>query len=259
MEEFILKVRSNPCLWDNTSLFFRDNARKHATWEAVATECGMADVSEAKSLWKRLRDSHREAMRRRKTAQTLAPWKYEELMDFLLPQSNNADYNFSNDQDESVYVTVSEEEDTKPNIDTESADSAKSPPCYVEVHKRESFLDNLEEREKRRAEHNRQRTEMRKQLIDGNRSNPDDAMTYLFSSLCQKTKMLPKHLQLRVQREIFESVTKAEEEALKYEEGSSSSRFEPMFEGNKSVIESVQAAQAKRVKDVVKNTKQRLK
>lgn len=43
MEEFIIKVRSNPCLWDNTSLFFRDNARKHATWEAVATECGMAD------------------------------------------------------------------------------------------------------------------------------------------------------------------------------------------------------------------------
>ncbi|XP_052750028.1 uncharacterized protein LOC128200484 [Galleria mellonella] len=43
---------------------------------------------------------------------------------------------------------------------------------------------------------------------------PRDALTNLFSSLYQKTRDLPKHLQLRVQREISESVTRAEEEVL---------------------------------------------
>ncbi|XP_028163368.1 uncharacterized protein LOC114354943 [Ostrinia furnacalis] len=217
MEEFILKVRSNPCLWDSSSVFFRDNARKHATWKSVAMECGMADVSEAKSIWKRLRDSHREAMRRRKIAQqTLAPWKYEDLMDFLLPQPNNIDNNGSNftieEEDNEEYPNieceVSEDEDIKPNIVDVTIEPTNNPPI-MEVNKRESFLDNLEEREKRRAEQNRQRSDLRKQLIDGNRNTEDDALTHLFTSLCQKTRTLPKHLQLRVQREIFESVTKA--------------------------------------------------
>lgn len=48
-------------------------------------------------------------------------------------------------------------------------------------------------------------------------SRPRDALTDLFVSLCQKTCDHPKYLQLRVQREIFETITRAEEEALSYD------------------------------------------
>lgn len=72
----------------------------------------------------------------------------------------------------------------------------------------------LQRREKNREQRRTERDEIRKHITDANR--PQDALSHLFESLCQKTRDLPKYLQLRDQRQFFETITRAEEEALYY-------------------------------------------
>lgn len=142
-------------------------------------------------------------MRRRKAAtgvqaQSIGPWKYEKLMEFVLPQNRE------------TYTNFCTEHYTDSNLTglPDDSDNSESPTMAAE-------------REMRRQIKERERKELRRQVYDENRVTRD-ALSDLFSSMCQKTRDLPKHLQLRVQREIFESVTRAEEEALLYETNSSS-------------------------------------
>lgn len=174
-------------------------------------------------------------MRRRKTstAQNWRPWKYEVEMGFLL-QQNAKRGKFLNDTQDSTFDTLNTTE-TPTNYSIKES-PPQSPPLseysltteenmnHCVLHptsstesensnqKRlmtESITDIFQERELRQIH----KDELRRQVIDMNRI-PQDALSKLFDSLCQKTRELPKFLQLRVEREIFEAVTRAEEEAL---------------------------------------------
>ncbi|XP_075973142.1 uncharacterized protein LOC142974597 isoform X2 [Anticarsia gemmatalis] len=162
------------------------------------------EAREAKANWKKLRDSHREALRRRNpengpSAQTLGKWKYEDEMKFLVPQ--NTDF--------TDYESVGEDSNTVFEMETKH-DSVQVLVDPLSITKKDLIEDN-DERERMRAEKEQHRDEMRQQAFDMNR---DDPLSKLFDSLCEKTRELPKYLQLRVQREVFESVSNAEEEAM---------------------------------------------
>ncbi|XP_026763814.2 uncharacterized protein LOC113522332 [Galleria mellonella] len=205
MELFIDNVKKHPCLWDMNNISFKDPTRKDLTWELVAQECEMANGQEAKSQWKRLRDCHREALRIRNTTtgqatRMFSPWKYEQLMDFLLPQlgMKETTTNFSED----------------PILDNDGQFEISLPcPTVTDSCKCRGIENMMEEREKRREQRQIERDGFRKQIVEANRF-PIDAVSELFSSLCRKTRELPISLQLRVQREVFESVSRAEEDAL---------------------------------------------
>lgn len=184
---------------------------------------------EAKSQWKKLRDSHREAMRRRKTStgqatQNLKPWKYETLMEFLLSQTENSEtsFNYSIYLEETSYNTQKISDQNTNNYVIEShpppSESPLSTLSTIKSEKNSNQLDISEivqRREKNREQRRTEREELRRDIIDSNR--PQDALSALFASLCQKTRDLPKYLQLRVEREIFETINRAEEEALSYD------------------------------------------
>lgn len=225
VECFIEKVRNRPCLWNMNHVSYRDVAKKDAAWERVAKECGMSCGRDAKSQWKKLRDSHREALRRRKpeagpSAQYLKPWKYEEDMRFILSQSENKDVplysNDSNDTQESNNDNLAEANNmTIKILPTDMPDSVyHEDPLYSDLdnRKRKGDMSDIYELEKLREERERHREELLRQVAVMNRN--EDALSKLFESLCYKTRDLPKYLQLRVQREIFDSVSRAEEEAL---------------------------------------------
>lgn len=175
-------------------------------------------------------------MRRRRISQALAPWKYEELMDFLRHQNSTAEYQIENDE-----VSVSEEEE-KLEIDS---NESRHDPVYVSVHK-DNYIEDSEEREKRRAENDRRRRGLRNYSIDSIRSSRDNGLKELFSGLCQKTLQLPRHLQLRIQREVFEAVTRAEEEAL-------SLGYSSGYDERSAVIETIDSSQPKTIR--IKNEK----
>lgn len=43
MENFIEKVKKNPCLWKTDDMGYRDTRKKDLTWKQVARQCGIAD------------------------------------------------------------------------------------------------------------------------------------------------------------------------------------------------------------------------
>lgn len=162
-------------------------------------------------MWKRLRDSHREALRRRRMqgTQIARPWKYEHLMEFIAPAGTSRDEDAPSAQ-HSDAVEEPEILIVCPAADDEDKATA-------EFRHKGNTLKLFEERAKRR------RREVERVIVrkkDGKRARalPSDALTELFSSMCKKTRQLPIHLQLRVQREVFDSVARAEEEALSYAE-----------------------------------------
>ncbi|RVE51989.1 hypothetical protein evm_003267 [Chilo suppressalis] len=232
MEHFIEKVKLCPSLWDTGHLHYRDIVKKDSAWERIAKECGIENGREAKAVWKKLRDSHREAMRRRKTctiqaAQNFKPWRYETEMEFLLPQvESRASYlNVSNDSQIGTPTSLSASETSTNNNDmrspaspTETLGTLLIPRSTESDRRNQNKLDTedsitISQRERRREQKQSERDQWRRNILDTERCQRD-ALSNLFTSLYQKTRELPTYLQLRVQREMFEAVTRAEEEAL---------------------------------------------
>lgn len=187
-------------------------------------------------MWKRLRDSHREALRRRgQAAHNLNPWKYEVLMEFILPQmstietrepaNSTASQDGCNGHNDTSDANTNDVEPQTVQVSPESAIPATSSSEPDRKQKTPNLVlanaKHQDNRERRREHWQTERGHHRRHMMDSNRDNmaslSSDALSNLFTSLCQKTKLLPRFLQLRVQREVFESVTRAEEEAMSLE------------------------------------------
>ncbi|XP_061716888.1 uncharacterized protein LOC133524755 [Cydia pomonella] len=79
-----------------------------------------------------------------------------------------------------------------------------------------SVTELLENRDRRREQRQTERDDFRRKLFDMNRAS-QDALSNMLSSFCEKTRQLPKYLQVRVERQIFDIVSRAEEEALTFD------------------------------------------
>lgn len=169
-------------------------------------------------------------MRRRKssTAQNWKPWKYETEMGFLLPSAKrflndtqDISYDTLNTSDTIIDNTIKESPPESPPLSEISYPIENSVNHFVlhptsstesenqKRHECDSEISSYHEKEQRQIH----REESRRRVFDSNHV-PQDALSKLFDSLCQKTRDLPKYLQLRVERQIFEAVSRAEEEAL---------------------------------------------
>lgn len=175
-------------------------------------------AKDAKFKWKRLRDSHREALRRRKfsTADSsihTKPWKYEKAMEFLLPLMKTE--SIPGPKETPNFIEVENAPFDSPEDDDQYATEDLVVPRNMKTNKNVSETvsnDIVEDRERRRKMARSQRHEKRKRV--SGRGIHQDALGTLFLSLYEKTRALPRRLQLQVQREVFDSVTRAEEEAL---------------------------------------------
>uniref|UniRef100_A0A1E1WMI9 MADF domain-containing protein n=1 Tax=Pectinophora gossypiella TaxID=13191 RepID=A0A1E1WMI9_PECGO len=211
MDEFLEKVRLNPCLWDKAHNSSKDTVKKDVIWDRVAFECGLDNGALARRHFRKLRDCHRDARRRRKYARgpvMLKPWKYEAEMAFLL-----SPYESQNTPNTSMYTEEVENKYDHIFTTTDNIDTEPSSPL-LEQHKT-TDAENMKRKrlDETVTEVSQERREQRQFQRDEYRRS-QDALATLFESLYQKTRELPKYLQLRVQREIFESVTRAEEEVL---------------------------------------------
>lgn len=166
-------------------------------------------------------------------SQNWRPWKYETEMGFLLTPSakrpaflndtQDSTYDTLNTTETSINNTIKESPPESPHLSEYSlpaeenmnhcvlhpTSSTESENCDQKRLVTESITEIFQERDLRQI----RKDELRRQVIDMHQF-PQDALSKLFDSLCQKTRELPKYLQLRVEREIFEAVSRAEEEAL---------------------------------------------
>ncbi|RVE52304.1 hypothetical protein evm_003094 [Chilo suppressalis] len=234
MNKFLLEVKALPILWDVNHMYFRDVLRKRDTWEAVAEKCDMKDGEEAKQLWSKIRCSHREAMRRRSEHNNLGEWKYEKPMEFLL--TRNIENNSALNSDNVVETGLKDKfniEVIKAGVTDERIQTLNDNPVGSSLGLTSVNLDP-KKNHKNHTDMVRKNNDNRKRSLDvtscgtdervtenqlvisppTNSERKNDGLAELFTCLREKTRNLPKYLQLRVQREIFESITRAEEEAL---------------------------------------------
>lgn len=242
-------------------------------------------MREAKDLWKKLRDGHRQAVSRRKSS--TAKWKYAQQMEFLIPwmtkrvaqtscvnspeeldsrqndgtmemmdfiiltektrrtntintpqeqESQQNDGNIecietllpcmSNITRQTNCLNTPQEQDSQQNdgdIEIHESDhqGESDSPC-VKIERDSPLEKEPKMRVKRSVERDPlnffqlQAKKSRRQDVD-NRANVSSQKTALetfFSSMYRTASILPEHLQIRVQRSVFNAVMEAREEVL---------------------------------------------
>ncbi|KAG8262890.1 hypothetical protein J6590_043878 [Homalodisca vitripennis] len=105
-EKLIEMVRVYPVLYDTSDGKYMKTKYKQELWGEIAKELNIADVEEVKSMWKKLRNNHRDALRRQKrmmksgaAATDIKPWRFQAQMEFLLQYmvNENRETSFTND------------------------------------------------------------------------------------------------------------------------------------------------------------------
>ncbi|XP_045774706.1 uncharacterized protein LOC123873732 [Maniola jurtina] len=221
MERILIKnIRKYPCLWATTSEEYKMYHIKNAAWRDVIKECGLQDIKEAKNLWKKLRDGHRQSLNRRKTITGEADsrrrsWKYDKMMEFLLPYMANRPRTTD-------YASTSENQDLE---ESENSTADEIDTYEVDFNTIDPNLENNFESNTKKRKANDSITEDEKKTSDIRAAERDllgrvsvteqkqkDAMKSFFDTMYEMSKNLPEHAQMQIQREVFNSVMQVREE-----------------------------------------------
>ncbi|XP_050508008.1 uncharacterized protein LOC126885477, partial [Diabrotica virgifera virgifera] len=202
-------------------------------------------ANSVKDQWRKLRDSYREALRRQQTKSgqksvQVRLWIYQKQMEFLKPYMKNRatvgwpevqqSEEIQSEQTEAQSEqteTQSEQTETQseqtaditvPN--DEGPNEAEEIECVQPQKKRKTavsridpikrYINNSEQRAKRRDEER----SLLLQLSQGERqSQQNDPLYHFFMSMYKITKNLPKIYQRQIRRNLFDDVSKAEEDS----------------------------------------------
>ncbi|XP_047022238.1 uncharacterized protein LOC124631722 [Helicoverpa zea] len=221
MEEFIDMIRQLPCLWDTGCKDYRDMRKKDTAWKRVVAELkckDIPDIKTAKAEWKKLRDSHRDSLKR---ARALAngqdavisnKWKYADIMEFLLPymktRKRRRCITASSDEDKD---SCSSPVNTFSEIQPSTSNTLNLTP-ESHIDKMETSLPNEHVFKKRKIDN-----EIGEIMIDMDRNNCQygernkHPLDSFFESMCETTKQFPTWLQYTVKRKIFNVISEAED------------------------------------------------
>ncbi|CAK1592162.1 unnamed protein product [Parnassius mnemosyne] len=88
-EKLIEEVRKYPYLYDLSDAKYSNSIKKDEAWKQISITLKQSE-SECKKTWLNLRESHRRAMKKRKTksgqaAPTTKKWTFEDEMSFIVP------------------------------------------------------------------------------------------------------------------------------------------------------------------------------
>ncbi|CAG9108245.1 hypothetical protein JYU34_011490 [Plutella xylostella] len=181
MERFIEAVRKQPSLWNPQHPDYRDAHIKDAAWQRVIQEVnirGIRNPPQAKVEWKKLRDNHRDALKRAKLGKNkllpaqVTTWKYAKAMQFLEPHM-------------------------KHRI-TEHID-------MTELYVPEQDVSTTEDGSESQQAMKRRRVELTSS-VNGN------ALESFFSCMLQSTKEMPLWMQTQVKKNIFSVIIEAEQQ-----------------------------------------------
>lgn len=244
MNELIEAVRKYQCLYDVKHQDYVNIRLKESIWTRIAKELNLKNGSEAKKSWEKLRNNHRDALRRQKKSKSknetgaVNSWRYQEAMAFLIPHmarrtsntkvheyifnddsnSNTVENNFQNNASDTDMVE-SEDEESNEILESQYTDTAA-----VQGYKRrrtENTLNNLliksienHERRavKRRQERERLIANTNNDVIISNVKN--DALFHFFISMYETTKRLPPLSQHNIKTNIFSLVAQEESKNL---------------------------------------------
>lgn len=191
------------------------------TIQSILIDCLYFSVKTAKAEWKKLRDSHRDSLKRAK-AMANGPdsvvnnkWKYAELMEFLLPfmktRKRRRSYTPSSDDNKESSPSPSDSFlDVQPS--TSNTDTLNFP-SESQTNKIDTALQGEHIFRKRKIDNDI--GEIMIDMDDRNSSRFGERNKHpldsFFESMCETTKQFPTWLQYTVKRKIFNVISEAED------------------------------------------------
>lgn len=201
----------------------------------------------AKSIWDRLRNNHRDALRRQRNARRsgspasiIKLWKYQKQMEFLLTFMNNRqrETNLEDNIDDSqTFMTDNEEftdtldieKDEESFLLDESLQNSTQDPELIEIEaeascyyaspksngkksKKQDITALLKQSILSREKRAKERAAERKKIEES--AAPKDDLYHFFMSMYEDTKSMPPAMQLQTKVIIFNEVSKKKAELL---------------------------------------------
>nr|CAI5852588.1 unnamed protein product [Callosobruchus analis] len=223
MEHFIECVRDFECLWKTDAPDYKNVEVKDEAWAKIVRDCGLTDAREAKSLWKKLRDGHRQALHRKKPSHghylsNERPWKYEELMKFLVPHIGSRRPRSANPSEGSSAATLWMPQDIEDELLGEPEVELFESTSIKQEHIDDSPIlhtDTLNAKKRKSLDsYQAETTTTRRPKVSLEPPRKPNALDLFFKSMHESTSELPDYLQMKVQRKIFDAVMAAKEEHL---------------------------------------------
>ncbi|XP_049768296.1 uncharacterized protein LOC126104909 [Schistocerca cancellata] len=216
MEHLIQIVQDNPVLYDTSHPDYMRSKLKDEIWKKVAEELHYSNWETAKENWRKLRDCHRDALRRQKkksgqAATSVRPWLYQNQMEFLVPymanrgtvtnimEEVNATTSVANDGGGDD-ITDTQRNETQGDLGTPLSKKKKK----ADVSK--IILESINSYE--------ERAKKRDILRERSLHQENDALHQFFMSMYLSTKEMPKAYQVLVKKKVFQIVSETEEEIL---------------------------------------------
>ncbi|CAG5056808.1 unnamed protein product [Parnassius apollo] len=130
-EKLIEEVRKYPYLYDLSDAKYSNSIKKDEAWKQISITLKQSE-SECKKTWLNLRESHRRAMKKRKTksgqaAPTTKKWTFEDEMSFLVPHYKERNTISSVDYDDDSDVSLVSEMELKEIAEKQSYYSYRNP------------------------------------------------------------------------------------------------------------------------------------
>ncbi|XP_049887696.1 uncharacterized protein LOC126382053 [Pectinophora gossypiella] len=192
MEAFIEGVRAQPCLWNPLHQDYRETHVKDDAWQRVVdhyNDSSIPNIHVAKTEWKKLRDNHRDALKRAKLGKNkllpaqITTWKYAKVMQFLEPHMK---YRITENIEMDPPTTGSTSKNSDQDVSTtEAPETIESP-----SKRRCTGLDRSNEVKAK--------------------SDPD-ALESFFNCILQSTREMPQWMQTQVKKKIFAVIIESEE------------------------------------------------
>lgn len=193
-------------------------------------------VKTAKSKWKKLRDSHRDALKRKNATRSgqsgkqIREWKYEKVMEFLIPYMTNrnrttnytSQTNINEQETNSLENNVTDEffetssnhtrstPEDRPSVQHSPSptSSVSSSTCRNATRKSDEISNLLIQHHANRERIRQEKLEIQS-LIEKN--NTLDEMDTFFLSISKSVKKLSHYMQLQAKRKIFNVLLELEE------------------------------------------------
>ncbi|XP_045473230.1 uncharacterized protein LOC123679791 [Harmonia axyridis] len=235
-ERLIDLVRPNPVIYDTNHPNYMKREFKTEIWNKIASEMNLKDGDEAKEMWMKLRNNHRDALRRHKRSTkngtpNFKPWKYQSKMEFLLPfmvnlyRDMNLTNDLTNDEDHSEHTVRHKLEphfDDQIDVEDGELDQVNPEENVDWENSLDTFLNEPAESPPPPAT-KKPKKEMKK--IDYDSPNREtfgcseekkssDHLYLFFMSMYELTKKMPPTSQHIVRRNIFLSVSQEEARLL---------------------------------------------
>ncbi|XP_076063377.1 uncharacterized protein LOC143038248 [Oratosquilla oratoria] len=230
-EKLIEAVRQQRVLYDTNHPKYMKGAYKDEIWSDIAHTLQFKDGAAAKEAWLKIRNCHRDALRRQKKLKCTSEsrtvivkqWKYQQQMEFLIPFMTNRETSsyvawsdngsqltvegeISSDEEMNAPPTTASREnltsgDVLPDFDAaDDGEAIADPSAYSKDIKRKKLSDTR-----------KKKIDLLKEKLGPQGTDP---LYNFFMAMYGTTAKMEPASQLMIKREVFRIVSDAEETLL---------------------------------------------